>query len=248
MMMKWLRDIDFTGREFIVSGIFVLVMLAVGSLIAGNIHNRVTEDSEKYFKALKINASGMFDYALETSVGYTLSEGTVEAIDPVKHTNIKGEYFYIKEVEEHYVQKTRRVSYKCGDKTCYKTETYWEWEPRGSKTMHAKQFAFLKRTFKYDQVRFNHDKYHSTKKGSLNVRYKYYTIPESFAGTLFAKAQLNEIRGTKFYLAKTVKQVIAEKERAADNSVRLFWVAWIVLIIGGVMGFMVLENRYLNER
>lgn len=241
-----MNNIEFTLREFIVSGILVIAMMALGVVIAGGIHDRTTEENEEYFKALKVNSQELFDYALKTSVGNVLAEGTFKAIQPVSNKNVAGKHFYIQEIEEHYVKKTRSVSYKCGDRTCYRTETYWEWDECGRKSGHTKQFEFLGRTFNFEQVLFKNKSYHSTVDGGINVRFKYYTIPESFHGTLFSKAVNNDIKSTKLYSGQSINRVMKGKESGADDNVFAFWIVWLLVLIIGAFGFMALENRYLN--
>lgn len=241
-----MRTIHFTLREIIVATLIILLMIGLGYPLANKVHNHAMERDEVYLKALKISAPQMFDYALQTNVGHVLAEGTVKGLKPVTHPYIDGEYYYIEEIEQHYVEKSRQVSYKCGDKTCWKTETYWEWDDVGRDWWQVDTVEFLGRQFSPKQIRANIESYHSTVTESHYVRYEYYTIPVEFNGVLFAKTVDNNIQNTEFHYGKTLDVVIAEKEKSAESDVLLFWLLWMILAAIIAIGFMVLENKYLN--
>lgn len=243
-----ITEVKFTLREIIVSIGIVMLMIAIGMYISESISSKEMEKSEEYFKALKVKDVEMFNHAFETSVGNVLAEGTFKAIEPIENDNIEGTYLYILEEEEHYVKKTREVSYSCGEDTCYRTETYWEWEHYDEVEKYADEFKFLKKTFSTDDFRFTNKKYVGTVSGGRHVRYKYYAVPKEFEGSMFGKIKEKEITETAVYPTKNIKEVIQEKEDAPGNSVTIFWVVWSLFILIIVVVFMILENKYLNNK
>lgn len=242
-----MRDVEFTFREILVSVLIILAMIALGLFIANGIHDSATEDSEVYFKALKVdNDPDLFDYAIRTEVGDTLSYGTFKANEPVKDKLIDGEYFAIRKTEEHYTMHTRTVSYKCGKSTCTRTETYWTWDSVGTETEHTKSFNYLGADFNFDKVDFSNYKYKEKVKTEPNVRYVFDVIPKEFNGTLYAKAKDKTISKTTLFYGEKIKSVMEAKETQADRYTLIFWICWGFLIVVIVVIFAVLDNRYLN--
>lgn len=242
------NNFEITKREILVSIVIILTMLGLGFFIADSIHSKVTEDSEKYFKALKVdNDPNLFDYAIRTEVGDVLSYGKFKANEPVSDKLIKGKYFTINKTEEHYTMHTRTVSYKCGKSTCTRTETYWTWDYYDDETISTKTFNYLGKDFDYNKINFNNYKYKETVKTSSHVRFVFDVIPIEFNGTLFAKHINKTITDTNLYTGENIKKVITEKEHSADNWVIVFWISWVLLIAIIVVIFVALDNRYINN-
>jgi hypothetical protein len=143
---------------------------------------------------------------------------------------------------------TRVVSYKCGKHTCHRTEIYWTWDKVGEDWSNTKTFTYLGRKFNYDKVNFYNDQYYDTIKTSSHVRFKYYVIPQEFNGTLYSKAVGKTIKNNDLYANEKIKDVIDAKKHSADNWVIFFWVMWSILIAAIVIVFVVLENKYLNNK
>jgi hypothetical protein len=244
-----MRDIEITFREILVSIVIVLLMIGLGFFIAESIHDKVFSDNEKYFKALKVNNNpDLFDYAIRTQVGDMVSYGQFKANDPVSDSLIKGEYFYIDKVEEHYRMHTRVVSYKCGKHTCTRTETYWTWDKVDENWSNTKTFTYLGRKFNYDVVNFYNDQYYDTVNSGFHVRFKFYVIPTKFDGTLYSKSVDKTIKENSLYANQKINEVINDKEHSADYLVTFFWVMWGSLIVVIVVVFVVLENKFLNNK
>lgn len=237
-----------TLREVLISILIVLGMVAIGLFISTSIHNKVSEKSEEYFKALKIdNDKQVFKHSLKTNVGNALTYGKFVANEPVTNDAIKGEYFRITEIEEHYVMKTRTVTYTDSNgRTQTRIETYWEWEEYDRDTKQTKTFTFLGENFNVSKVKFNNSDYHSTITNG-HVRYIYYTIPKEFKGTLFAKLDKNTINNTELYAGSTLKDVIEKREKSAVHAVVIFWVIWIIVIGLIITLFIIAENKFINN-
>jgi hypothetical protein len=243
------RDVEITLREILVSVVIALLMISLGFFFAGSIHDKVSSDNEKYFKALKVdNNPDLFDYAIRTQVGDMLSFGKFKANEPVSDNLIKGKYFYIDKVEEHYTMHTRVVTYKCGKSTCTRTEIYWTWDRVGEDWKNTKTFTYLGRKFNFDKVRFGNDQYYDTIKTSSQVRFKIYVIPQEFNGSLYSNANDKTIKENELYANQKIKEVVNDKEHSADNWVIFFWIMWSVLIAAVVVIFVALDNKYLNNK
>lgn len=242
------RQVEVTMREVLASIVIVLIMVGAGFFIADTIHDNLTSDNEKYFKALKIdNNPNLFDYSIRTEVGDMLSYGTFKAKQPVSDALVKGKYFAMEKTEEHYTMHTRTVSYKCGKSTCFRTEVYWTWDEVGSEIFTTKTFTFLGRTFDYNKVNFHHYQYLDTIHTDYHVRFQFYVIPTEFKGTLYSIAKDKTIKDNTLYANQKIKEVMNDIEHDADKWVLFFWIGWIVLILIIVVVFWVLENKYLNN-
>lgn len=242
--------IEITLREVLVSVVIFLFMIGLGFFIAETIDDNVSTYNEKYFKALKVdNNPDLFDYAIRTQVGDMLSYGTFQANEPVSDSLTKGEFFAIKRIEEHYVMKTRVVTYKDSNgHTHTKTETYWEWDEVGRKMSNTKTFRYLNRDFDFKKVDFSHYKYLTTVNTSPNVRYQFYTIPVTFKGSLYSEAVDKTIKDSELFANQKIKDIMQQKEDESHKWVVAFWLVWIIFIIAITFGFMALENRYLNNK
>lgn len=245
-------DFTITIREILVSIAIVFVLIGLGFLISSSITNGINESNEIYYKALKIdNNIEMFKYAIKTNIGYTLAQGIVKAIDGVSIEDIDGKYFRIRKVKEKYTKHTRRVAHtrKVGKRTetYYTTEEYWTWDYVGQEEFKTEKFEYLGVQFKYGTIKFNNEQYKETIKVSLDIRYKYYVIPYEFKGCLFTKIQDNTITENQFNYDNTIENIIEQKQKENKNAVIIFWIFWIILILGIVFAFVYLDNTYLED-
>ncbi|PTY93040.1 hypothetical protein [Heyndrickxia sporothermodurans] len=245
-------NIEITKREVLVSISIVLIMVGLGFLIATKVHDYTMSSNEKYFKALKVdNDPELFQYAIDTEVGNLVSYGTVKAKEPVSDPMIDGKYFDLTKIEEHYVMKTRTVTYTDSNgKTQTKTETYWEWEEYDRWYSHTDTFTYLGQTYDFDFIKFSHDSYIDTYEDGMfsDVRYKFYGIPSKFNGSLYSKATKKTIANNTFHYGQTIKQLMSQKENEASHMTIFFWILWTFVIGLAVFGFVALDNKFLNAQ
>lgn len=246
-------DFEITFREVLVSIAITLILIGLGFFISGSIENGINESNEKYFKALKIdNNEEMFKYALKTNVGYGLAQGKVKAVEGVSIGDIEGKYFKIKKVKEKYTKHTRHVAHTrtVGNKTetYYTTEEYWTWDYDGQEEFHTTKFNFLGVDFSYGTINFYNESYKETKSGGYHIRYKYYTIPFEFDGTLFTYIENNTISQNDFSINKTIDKIIEEKENSVNVAGMIFWFIWIIFIVFIDFEYVYLDNNYLEDK
>ncbi len=245
-------DFEITFREVLVSIAITLILIGLGFFISGSIENGINESNEKYFKALKIdNNEEVFKYALKTNVGYVLAQGKVKAVEGVSIEDIEGKYFKIKKVKEKYTKHTRQVAHTrtVGNKTetYYTTEEYWTWDYAGQEEFHTTKFNFLGVDFSYGTINFYNESYKETKSGGHLIRYKYYTIPLEFKGTLFTYMKDNTINENNFSVNNTIENIIQQKENEVNTLNIVFWLIWIMFIGLIDFGYVYLDNRYLED-
>ena len=247
-----------TKREVLFSVIIVVVLFAVGFLISNNIDNSLLDSFQEYDNALKIdNDKETFEYGMRTSVGKAFVYGEVKAVDTVSYPDIDGEYSYIKKDTQRYtkhtktVTKTRKNS-KGETETYTEIETYYEWDYVDSESKHSNKITFLDVEFSYNTIPRIPDSYIDTiYKGSAffksegDLRYVYHGSPISKSGTAYAELTDKTIKVSDFSYGKTIDETISMKE--SKWQLVVFWIFWILLIVGSVVGFYFIDNRWLED-
>ncbi len=236
---------EITKREIIFCSIIIGAMLIIGLILSDVLSDRIMDRNEVYNKAIHIEDEELFEYGMRTNVGTSFVYGDLIAIDSVSYPEIDGEYMYIKKVKEQYTQHTRTVRYKCGKRTCRRTETYWTWDIVGSEEKQSEKVAFLDVEFDFNQFNRPDDSFLTTVKESSHIRYKYYVIEPKLTGTIFANLKDNTIADkASIYENKTIDEAY-NYLIDGEGCLWLFWVVWIVLTGGVVYGFCYLENEWL---
>lgn len=242
-----------TKRETLVAIAITLALIGLGIIISEAIKNNVNESNEKYYKALKINNDEeMFKYAIKTNVGYTLASGTIRAINGISIDELDGIYLSIKKVKEEYrkhyrEEKHTRIKSDGTEEIYYTTEEYWTWDYVEEEKIHVDKFNFLGVDFDYDTIEFYNQSYNTTKEVEYHIRYKYYTIPIEFEGTLFTYINNNTITQNKFSTNKTINEIVKSKEDDVNFINAIFWITWIIFITLINFGYVYLENNYLED-
>lgn len=237
---------EVTKREILFSIIIVAVMLMIGFGISDRINDSILDANRKYDTALQIeNSTYLFQHSMDTDIGYAFVHGDLEAVDTVSYPEIDGEYSYIKKVKERYTKHTRKVTKTDSKGKEYtEIETYWTWDKVGGEEKHCENISFAGVQFKYGKIEIPDSSYIGTIKESSKIRYKYYGCNTKYTGTLFANLKDDTISETQFFTGMTIQETINSLESGAE--IVLFWVFWILLTIGVVVGFCYLENRWLE--
>ena len=233
---------EVTKREVIVSISIFAILLIIGFVLGGKIEDYQADLNAKYNKALKIDSKEIFDYGMKTSVGDAFVYGTIEAKDTVSYEDIKGEYIYIEKVKERYTRHTRTV--KSGKTT--RTEVYYTWDVVDRESKTCKEVTLLDNVFKTSKFDFDNDEYIDTVKRGYNTRYKYYAVPKKFKASIFTSLRNNDIgKDIDVYDNMTIKET---KEYLQTNfPLIIFWIVWILVIIGSMVGYCYLDNDWLNR-
>ena len=188
-------------------------------------------------------------YGMKTNIGNAFVYGDLEAIDTVTYPEIGGSYMYVEKVKEKYTRHTRTVTRTRtvnGKPQSYTTtEVYWTWDRVSSEDMRCKELRFLGVTFNSNKFIIPETRHIDTIKESSHVRYKYYGTDIKFTGTIFAKLGDNTIPDkTEFYKNTTITDLVDRK--TSNVGLPIFWTCWLILIIGCVIGFYYIDNRWLE--
>ncbi len=237
-------------REVIASVVIVAFMLIVGFAISEKIRQSLLEDYQVYDTAVQIDDDKeLFEYGMKTNVGYSFVYGELKTLDPVSYSEVSGQYSYIKKEEQEYRRHSRTVTKTYTDskgKTHTKTETeyYWTWDTMRTESKKATQISFLDVEFSYEKIPFPPSHQLEIVNTGYHKRNVYYGTETDFQGTLFTSLKENTINNTKFYKNQTIAETIENLETGAE--IVIFWILWILLIIGLVVGFYYLENKWLD--
>ena len=222
-------------REVIASVVIVAFMLIVGFAISEKIRQSLLEDYQVYDTAVQIDDDKeLFEYGMKTNVGYSFVYGELKTLDPVSYSEVSGQYSYIKKEEQEYRRHSRTVS----------KEYYWTWDTMRTESKKATQISFLDVEFAYEKIPFPPSHQLEIVNTGYHKRNVYYGTETDFQGTLFTSLKENTINNTKFYKNQTIAETIENLETGAE--IVIFWILWILLIIGLVVGFYYFENKWLD--
>lgn len=216
-----------------VIGFFItIVMLIIGVAIGGKIHEFISDKNAVYNKALKIEDKDIFQYGMKTNVGNAFVHGEIKAIDTVTFSEIGEEYSYIEKVKERYTMHTRTVTTTVNGKARTRTKVYWTWDRVGSEERKSKEVEFLDKTFEYSQFIMPSSDYLKTIKESSHVRYKYYVVPTTIKGTIYANLKNNNIGNNVIIYENMKANEACEYAKDTYYLVWVFWIFWIILVVG----------------
>lgn len=240
---------DITKREVLASISILAIMLLIGILISSKISERQMDKNEIYNKAVKIESVDMFKYGMRTNVGNAFVYGDLTAVDTVSYPEIDGEYMYVEKIEERYTQHTRQVAHtrtvNGKSQTYYTTETYWTWDRVGSEDLKCKEISFCDNVFDSYKINLPGTNYIDTVNISSRTRYVFYGVNTQYTGTIFTYLQNNTISdNTNFYDKKTIDETVECLTSGIGTIV--FWILWGLLIIGCILAFYVMENKWLE--
>lgn len=237
-----------TFREILASLVIIGMMLSFGFMISNKINNSLLEKYHEYDTALQIdNDKDLFEYGMKTSVGNAFVYGDLKCLDPVTFPEIGGKYSHVEKIKQKYTEHTKTETYTDSDgKTHTRTVTYWEWDNVDSWDIYSKKISFLNVEFKYGTIPFSGDSYIETQRESYYIRYKYYGSPIEETGTLYANLSNNTISKVSFNYNRNIEETINSLE--SNVEIVVFWIIWVLLIGGLVVGFCYIDNRWLEDK
>lgn len=245
-------NVKVTPREVIFSVLIVGVLFSIGFLIAGAIKKHVDERNIVYRQAIQIRDSGAeLKQACDTDVGNAFVEGDFNTIDPVTWEGLKGEHLEIRRDKEKYTLHTRTETYTVTDgkgrpHTRTRIVTYWTWDLVKRDSKKAKEISFCGNvyptdTFSYDYI----DSGCHIKDTGYHTRDVFHYLPKDFRGAIYCSLKDNKIKGKpEVRRGCTIDSLY--KEYTTSYAVTIFWWFWVFLIVCVVVGFVIIDNRWLE--
>lgn len=248
-----MTDIEITKREIIICIGITALLITIGFFVSDRILESATDKEKIYKTAIEVKTKEDFDYILRTEQGAFITESEVKAVKPVSFPNFKGEYTFIEKVKEVYTMHTRQVPIydSKGKITGYRTEIYWTWDYAGSEKKTSDKLRIHGKCC--DVKAFNLIR--SVRKGgyqyeSSDTRYYYRVIPKKFIASFIASATdkgIQPLFGKHVSLhEKNMDELMEYGKSSAKRAEILFWLIWSILILASNIGFVMLDNEYLN--
>ncbi len=173
-----MRRDELKVRYFILPTVIVAFMIMTGIWIHNKMEDSRLANNTMYETAIPADDKDSYDYILDTQQGIFYTHGLFTAEQPVEFSEIDGEYAELKRREEHYVMKTRVVTYTDSEgNTHTKTETYWEWEHYHTDYLSTKTIMFNDHSYDYDKFSGFPESHITTRHPRSDVRVKYYGVP-----------------------------------------------------------------------
>jgi len=271
-------NFEITPREILLGIAALLVLVALGLVIANAISNNIQETNELYYTSLKVdNDPRLLAYGMKTNVGRSMSYGEFSAVQPVRFNELSGDYFYVEKLTERYTMHNRTVTTKVGKTNVTKVETYYTWDDIKREYQTTREFNFLQKTFETSQIEIpsSHDialsnsTVSSAYQGWLNwgyiyeggdfyssvgdLRYSFSGVPKSFNATLFSNLSNNTITGVnrdraQVFYERKIAEVLTDIENSGRATIIIFWVVYSIFIIGAIIGLFALENKWLEDK
>lgn len=238
-------EFEITVREIICSITILSILIIIGLLISGGIKNHQLDRVEEYNKAVKISDAEQFQYGMDTNVGNAFVYGDLIAQQPVTYDELDDEYLVIEKVKEKYTKHTRVVTYTVDGKTYTRTETYWTWDVVSRDERKCHSVTFLGIMFPTDKFTLPYKSHITTIKDGTKIRYKYNGIPKRMAGTIYTELYNKDISNKSKFYQMSLNDTVEYLTTMSHAGVIVFWVFWGILIIGSIIGFYYLENRWL---
>ena len=241
-----MNNIEVTLREVIFSIGIIGIALMVGIKIADKIDNYMMDKNAVYTKAVQINNDSLqFAYAFATNYGPTFAYGTLKAIGEASDGKVSGFMSIRRELEE-YTKHYRTVCEGEGkDRQCHE-ESYWSWDHARTDMFSVEKVNFIGKVFRFSEFPYRDYRHYKTVSCGYHLRYVYHTMPLQVSGTLFAIIDNHRMNKAEFKPGVTI-----DKARDAYVSVHhklIFWIVYMILLIAGVIGFVSLENDWLEDR
>lgn len=226
-------------------------MTLFGFLISGYIEKSASDKQLKYRQSMELNTDGEFGYAMRTDIGNAFAEGRFETMDPVSYDNLNGKHLSIHVKYQHYTHHTRLVTYTVRVGKSHQTRTriqhYWSWDTVRTDSRSAKRVIYCGSEFDKDKFSYGcvSKRSHIHKMGSKDrMVFEYY--PEKFNASVFAFFGNGTITDeTTLHEGMSINEL--RKCLTESYYVALFWTLWIFFMILVVIGFVVLENNWLED-
>ena len=220
-------------------------MFVLGLLIQQSIRTSITNTNKEYETAVHISDSSMFQYAMRTNVGNAFVYGKLTAVDTVSNDSISGEWMWIEKVTEKYTRHERVVVKKVGKQNVETIEYYWTWDKVRSDEWHSNTISFLNVEFPYGLISVSGSRHIKTDTHG-DTRYIWYAIGIEHEGTIYAKLANDTISSTWLNENKSIKETYDSMIKGETLYLILFWVFWVAITAGLVIGFYAIDNKWLE--
>lgn len=244
---------EITLREAIFSITIASVLFFFGFQISGCVEHHVNQSNLKYRQAVQISNSAVeFERGMATDIGDAFVEGHFKAIDTVSHEKLDGRWLKIVADYQEYRKHKRTVHYTVTDskghtKTKTRTEYYWSWDTYRVDRLHSNEVEFIGTRFPYGKFDYLHVwGSHKTVDIGFRKRIEFSYLPTEFDASAFTHLADNTVSdATPLHPNLDIGNLY--KLYTHSIMVPLFWTFWVIFTILAVIGFVILENRWIED-
>lgn len=253
-----MRGIEINGvvvtlREAVFSVTIASVFVLVGFMISTRIGHWVNQKNLRYRQAAIVLTNDGFSLAMRTDVGDAFVEGAFRTVDPVSHPKLDGRWLDIVADHQVYTRHTRTVTYTTTDskgrvQTHTRVEHYWTWDTERVERLSAKRVSYSGAEFPYGKFDYScvGRKFKTVDTG-WHRRIEFSFRPASFRASAFATLANGTLTGgTTLHDGVSAEELRESMTRS--YAVAVFWFFWILLTAGAVIGFVALENEWMEDR
>lgn len=242
---------EITKREILLSITIFAIMIGFGVWISSPILSKATNKYIEAASSVVVNDAEKFGYIKRTDAGRFIADGTLAVIDTLLIDGLPKPYSYVEKDKEEYRMHTE--TYTITDskgRTQTRTRTYWSWDVVKTWNYKSERGVFLGQEFGMDSIFRYHSKQDTivkVKTGLFNndTRYVYYTCPPSFDGIMIGVAENKTYSNPKFIQNTNSEKYLEKMEKNVNGGTIAFWILWIILTGGIIVGFYALENKWL---
>lgn len=242
---------EITKREILVSVTILAIMIAFGVWISSPILSKSRNRYLDIASSVVVSDAEKFGYLKRTNAGNFIADGTLYVLDTIRVDGLPKPYSYVEKDKEEYRLHTE--TYTTTDSKGHvhtHTRTYRSWDVVKTWKYKSKHGVFLGQEFGMDSVyryRSKKDTIVKVKTGFFenDTRFVYYTCPPSFNGIMVGNADNKAYNRPKFHEGIDSERYLKNAESNRNAGVVVFWVLWIMLTTGLIVGFYALENKWL---
>lgn len=248
-----INGITVTLREAVFSVTIASVLVFAGFLISSMIEHGVNQRNLRYRQAARISDEAGFSLAMRTDVGDAFVDGVFHAVDTVSHEKLDGEWLQYTADHQRYTRHTRTETYTVTDskgrvQTRTRTVVYWTWDTYKIEKDRSKRVSYMGVEFpcgKFDYSDVNRS--YKTVSTGLMTRIEFSAVKPKFRASAFTTLKNGTVSdGTLLHENTSIDELF---ERCTTSyAVGLFWTAWTVLIVFAVVGFVAIDNRWIEDQ
>ena len=241
-----------TLREAIFSVAIASALFCIGFLIATQIEHSVNRRNLQYRQAARIADTNEFALAMSTDIGNAFVEGGFRAIDTVAHAKLGGEWLSICADYQKYTMHTRVVTYtvpngRGGVSTRTRTEHYWTWDTYRTERLSSKRVEYMGCEFPFGKFDYSGvGRNYKTVDEGWHKRIKFTAIAPAFQAAAYTQLAGGTVAdGTPLHDDTTIERLY--ESYTSSIAVAAFWCVWALVIIAAVVGFVILDNRWIED-
>lgn len=244
-------EIEITLREAIFSVTIASVLFFIGFLISTKIEHGVNQRNLKYRQAVQISTPSEFSQGMKTDIGHAFVQGRWEALSPVSHPKLEGEWGKIHANHQEYRMHTRVETYTTHDSkgnphTHTRIVHYWTWDTYKTTSTNSPMVRYIGSEFPFKKFNYTaiNEKWKTVGNG-FHKRIVFTMLPTNFQAAAFTTLKDGTLTSGTTLRQTTIQKLY--EDCTTSNAVTIFWTLFGILIAVMVIGFVGIENTWIED-